>query len=378
MPIQVVIDDVGWWSGTDGSQWQEPYRTGISRNHVPADYQAIIELGKGLGIRPQAATILCEWDKENILRQLPASTWMGGKWDNSKWVGSWLEEAAEIIRNNRQHYELTLHGIGHEYWEGGIFTRAEWTDSNGQMRPRDQVEKHLDYFGKLMDQHNLGPFPESFVPTAFRHCFGPSEGREVSLAELLKKKGINYINSPINSMHHKERVQHGLFGFDAGVMTIDRGEDEFPWTAFPGEPGKELTGPTCGMHWPNMLHPDPERNMEVVQKWINYLKPYNEKPETMLAPDSVVFQHQLAHKMLTAVQIKGNSVELDFLETDNLPGRVGEGGLTMKIVSGEPLKFKATGVKIVSQFVQGNEQFFYTLKLEREPDRLKAQISLIV
>ena len=22
MPIQVVIDDVGWWSGQDGSKWQ--------------------------------------------------------------------------------------------------------------------------------------------------------------------------------------------------------------------------------------------------------------------------------------------------------------------------------------------------------------------
>jgi hypothetical protein len=76
MPVQVVIDDVGWWSGEDGSKRQEPYRTGINRNHVPADYQAIANLGRTLGIRPQAAFILCEWDKENILRQLPTSTWM--------------------------------------------------------------------------------------------------------------------------------------------------------------------------------------------------------------------------------------------------------------------------------------------------------------
>ena len=27
IPIQVVIDDVGWWSGKDGSKQQEPYRT---------------------------------------------------------------------------------------------------------------------------------------------------------------------------------------------------------------------------------------------------------------------------------------------------------------------------------------------------------------
>ena len=37
-PIQVVIDDVGWWSGKDGSKYQEPYRTGINRNHVLPDF----------------------------------------------------------------------------------------------------------------------------------------------------------------------------------------------------------------------------------------------------------------------------------------------------------------------------------------------------
>ena len=26
MPIQVVIDDVGWWSGKDGNKQQEPYQ----------------------------------------------------------------------------------------------------------------------------------------------------------------------------------------------------------------------------------------------------------------------------------------------------------------------------------------------------------------
>lgn len=59
MPIQIVIDDVGWWTGEDGSKRQEPYRTGINRNHVPADYQAIVDLGVKLVVRPQAATILC-------------------------------------------------------------------------------------------------------------------------------------------------------------------------------------------------------------------------------------------------------------------------------------------------------------------------------
>jgi hypothetical protein len=376
MPVQVVIDDVGWWSGEDGSKRQEPYRTGINRNHVPADYQAIASLGKTLGIRPQAAFVLCEWDKENILRKLPTSTWMGKKWDNSKWVGPWMEEAAEIIRNNKNNFEITIHGIGHEYWKGGKFTRAEWTDSLGQMRPQDQIELHLEYFEKLMKQHNLGPLPESFVPCAFRHSFGPSEGRKISLADILAKRGIRYINTPFEIMYNKERVQYGPFGFDADVMTIDRGSDEFQWLVFPAYPSKVLSGPTCGMHWPNILHPDPDRNQESVDRWVNYLKPYHNKKDMMLATDSVAFQQQLAHYQLTKIQLAGNIISLDFSDTDKLPGKTGKGKLAIKIFAEKPLKFKPDGVTILSQSLQKRDELLYVLNLERNEGIIKAQIIL--
>jgi len=374
MPIQVVIDDVGWWSGEDGSKKQEPFRTGINRKHVPADYQAIANLGRALGIRPQAAFILCEWDKENILRNLPTSTWMGEKWDNSKWVGPWMEEAAEIIRNNKNYFELTIHGIGHEYWEGGTFTRAEWTDSKGQMRPQKQVELHIEYFEKLMMQHNLGPLPESFVPCAFRHSFGPSDGRETSLAEILAKRGIRYINTPFGIMYNKERVQYGLFGFDNDIMTIDRGSDEFQWLVFPANPSAILSGPTCGLHWPNMLHPDPDRNQETVEKWVNYLKPYNEKKDMMLAPDSVAFQNQLAHHQLTKMQLTGNSMSLDFSETDKLPYKTGNSELILKILTDKPHQFIPEGITLLSQSLLESNQLLYTVKLRRDIRKKNARI----
>ena len=372
MPLQVVIDDVGWWSGEDGSKRQEPYRTGINRSHVPADYQAIADLGRALGIRPQAAFILCEWDKENILRHLPTSTWMGDKWDNSKWIGPWLEEAAEIIRTNHNHFELTVHGVGHEYWEGETFTRAEWHDSNGQIRPRDQVELHLEYFEKLMNQHNLGPFPKSFVPAAFRHSFGPSADGEVGLAEILEERGINYINTPFSSIYNKERIQYKHFGFDSNVMTIDRGNDEFPWLIFPADPSVELIGPTCGLHWPNMLHPVPERNSEIVERWINYLKPYSVKPEMILAPDSEAFQHQLVHHTFTLTKLNGNLIELDFSETDKIYGLIGKDELTLKIMTEKPLRFKSDTIDILSQLLQEGSEFLYILKLKRKKEILKA------
>lgn len=375
MPIQIVIDDVGWWSGKDGTKQKQPYRTGINRNHVPADYQAIVDLGRKLGVRPQAATILCEWDRENILRNLPTSTWMREQWDNSKWVGAWLDEAADIIRNNQDHYELTLHGVGHEYWQDENFTRAEWADRSGQMRPLDQVELHLDYFEKLLNQNRLGPFPTSFVPTAFLHGFGLTGEHKISMAGVVKKRGINYINTPFSNMFNAKGAQFGLFGIDAGVMTVDRGEDLFDWNILGKEPSGAISGPTCGLHWPNLLHPDPSRNAEIVDAWVKLLKPYHEKPATLLARNSLSFRNQLVHHVCTKVLVREDEIDIDFIETNKLKDQLSNDQLTIKIESARKQTFSSDDVKIAdTKIAQEKDRYLYTLEIHRIKELEKAKV----
>jgi hypothetical protein len=376
MPIQVVIDDVGWWNGHNGSQQQEPFRTGFSRNHVPEDYQAIVDLGRALNIRPQAATILCEWDRRNILRRLPTATWMGAEWDNSKWVGPWMEKAADIIRNNRDHYELTMHGVGHEYWTGGKFTRAEWAERNGTMRPLDQVEAHLDAYAELLDQNQLGPFPSAWVPCAFYHGFGPIGESRISAAEVVKKRGIAYINTPFNIMGNKEGVQYGLFGFDAGVITVDRGQDALGWTSTGVAPTRAVRGPTCGMHWPNVLHPDPQRNSETVDGWVRFLRPFNDRVETMLAQDSLFFRNQLVHNVCTALTMEQRTVRLDFTRVDGMPGTLGRKELTLRFKSPAPMQLHSRTINVASQSADKKDGFILTtVRLERIPGRPQAELT---
>ena len=57
-------------------------------------------------------------------------------------------------------------------------------------------------------------------------------------------------------MHNSEAVDHEVFGFDAKVMTIDRGHDLLDWNITDKVPVGKLQGPTCGMHWANLIHPD--------------------------------------------------------------------------------------------------------------------------
>jgi hypothetical protein len=379
IPIQVVIDDVGWWSGYDGSEMQEPYRSGINRNHVSTDYTAIVELGKRLGIRPQAAIVLCEWDKKNILRKLPTATWMGKAWDNSKWVGSWMEEAAEIIRNNEKHLELTLHGVGHEYWTDGKFTRAEWADENGWMRLQEQVEKHLDFFEKLMQQHQLGPFPTSFVPTAFLHGFGQTPGHNVSMAEILSKRGIKYINTPFHNMYNANAVKYKYFGFDTDVLTIDRGKDVLPWNATGVTPTGCLPGLTCGMHWANLIHPDPNRNSEVVKSWGEFLLPYQDREETMLASDSGSFQSQLLYHECTEMTQNGNTIQFDFRKTDRFQGNKLKETFTIKIKSKFDFQIFSDSLEVLSQSLKKLEEYFIqTFELKRKLDVSESSLKILV
>ncbi len=328
-PLQIVLDDVGWWSGTNDSRQNGPYRTGINRRHVPADYLAIAELGRRLGMRPQAAMILCEWDRENILKNVPSATWMGKNWDNSLNIGPQLDEAAEIIRTNNKYFEFTLHGLGHEFWhKDGTFSRAEWADDTG-LRSEKEIKLHLDYFYKIMEMNGLGGFPKSFVPCAFKYIFG---GNNI-LTRLLKEAGIEYVSTGFNCMKTFETPQFELFGIDDSMFIVDRGnEPGVAWYSIGGDvPDKIIEGCICGLHWPNILHENPERNMEVVERWVKYFKDHNKVFTKILAPDTLHHRAQLAYCNLTDLQLKDEVLTLDFSRFFKLFDRHFHEGMTLRL-----------------------------------------------
>ena len=380
LPIQVVIDDVGWWSGKDGSANQEPFRTGIARNHVPEDYQAIVSLGKALGIRPQAAMILCEWDRENILKKLPESTWMGEKWDNSKWIGPWYDQAASIINNNKEHIEISMHGIGHEWWVNGIASRAEWADDDGIMRPEKDVRNHIDAFAEILHQNKLGELPTSFVPANFAHSFGVTKGNKHSMAQIIKEYGFSYINTTFNyNFHRSERVQYGSFGVDSGILTVDRGTDLLRYNEISTQPSGEIIGSTCGLHWPNLLHKNPERNQEIVDGWVKVLTPYQNRQETMLARNSLEFQQQIVHHKFTKAKVHDDEIHIDMTDTKAINTIIQNQELTIKVSSDHTLNFTSDSIAIQSistvQQEIGEYSIIYTLKVKMT-DKAKAVLSL--
>jgi len=372
MPLQIVIDDVGWWSGKDGNKVQEPFRTGIDRHHIPEDYEAIARLGKKLGMRPQAAFILGEWDRENILRSIPSSTWMGENWDNSRWLGPWLDDAARIIRDSADFFELTLHGLGHEYWQDGTFTRAEWHDQEGNMRPTDQVLAHLDAYERIMHQNDLGDFPTSFVPAAFLHCYG--DGQK-GLAAILKKRGITFISTPFSTMHRREELQTPILGIDQGIATVDRGHlPPIPWDRIAADPGDDIPGPILGFHWPNILHPDPEQNSAVVDRWVEFLQSFGHRFGRLLSPNTAAFQTQLAFHLGVDLELREDEFILDFATFQPLAVAAVHDHFVLEVKSTADLKFTSPDITLLS-VERDPETTHCTLQLQVDEDQQNAHIT---
>ncbi len=269
MPLQIIVDDVGWWSGEDGSQYNQPYRTGIGRDHQPEDYLALAALGKELGMRILAGFVLCEWDKTNLLKKLPSATWMGGDWDNAGIRSEDKERAAEIIRNERAAIEIGLHGIGHEFWVDGRMERAEFHNNDCEMRDSDEIRRHLDFFFQLMEQYHLAPPPSTFIPPALKHSFGNGEE---GFQKLLSEFGISSVTTRFDKARQFSRPLHPHITWESKVLLVDRGQAACAWNDIACEPVFAFDRPFLTLHWANILHQDPRKNLDIVRKWADFLR----------------------------------------------------------------------------------------------------------
>jgi len=286
--VQLIIDDVGWVHGADESHMGKPYRNGVSRFHTIEDYQPIARIGKHLGIKPVIAMVLGDWDRDNILRDIPGATWMGSSWDNSELIknfGDQLDEIVEFLNHNQDYLEIGMHGLQHEYWENGKMSRAQFYDEAGRMRTPSVVEAHVDAFFRIMDRNGLKAEVKNFVPPAF--CY---ECYDNGMTKILKSYGFKYIQTQFKQMRN---APDAIIFEEDGMLYIDRPDDELDWCETDVYPVKRITHPTYGLHWSNVMCKNPQNNPVLAQQWINALENQVNEDHIILAKDSDDFANQL-------------------------------------------------------------------------------------
>lgn len=359
MPLMISVEDVGWWSGKDGSAFNQPFRTGMQRDHVPEDYIALAALGKGLDTRILSGFVLCEWDKDDLLKKLPTATWMGEAWTISKDTQAKKEQASEIIKKHQQYIELALHGVGHEFWIKGRMERTEFHNEACEMRDPDEIRKHLEYFFKLMDQYHFDFKPETFIPPALKHSFGNGDN---GFQKILNEFGIHYVTLIFNraKMYSKPLTQKVTW--ENNVLMVERGESEISWNTVAASPCFKFDRPVMALHWANILHPDPEKNMEVVQNWIQYIKKHTRKKGILLAEDLKSGCTQYLHRIFSKLEKSGGDISIDVRWMKKVPGIFAGKTIFLKTKIPGDIYFKIKGACMEST-TRKAEHTFLKLKI---------------
>lgn len=356
MPIFVVVEDVGWWQGLDGSTNNEPFRNRFPRRHCLDDYKAIARLAMRLKMKIALGMVLGEWDRSNFLKNVVGATWMGAFWDNHINQGPWLDEAAGFLNDHRDWLEIACHGLCHEFWRDGRLERSEFHDGSGRMRPNDIVKSHLDAFGQLLAENNLPGFPQIFLPPALHHSFGNGEN---SMQALLSAYGIKYVVTVFSRAHRYSAPQHEKITWECGVGLLERGLSPIPWHVSAAPPVWDFQNPILPLHWSNLLHPDPEKNCAVVDGWAKMLESKASTMEYMLAADFTSCWSQAAAYHLAKPAAHEGKIIFDPGMLAKVPGF--NGSIILKIQCPALFKCQCRGGQLVP--CQGDSPGIQTVEL---------------
>ena len=343
LPIFLVIEDVGWWQGEDGSSKNQPYRNRFDRRHCLADYQALARLARRLSMRVALGMVMGEWDRTNFLKGVTGATWMGAAWDNTMNRGPWFEEAAGYLRDQRHLLEIALHGICHEFWQDGRMQRSEFHDQEGRMRPEAIVRSHLEAFAELLAQNGLPDSPRLFVPPALNHSFGNGEE---SMQALLHGFGINYVTTRFSRARQYSVPIHPDITWESEVVLLERGLSPVDWDVTAAEPILYLSNPILALHWGNLLHSDPRRNGEIVDAWADLIIGGTWGTDHILAADLAACWRQAAVYYLANMWQEAGTVIIDLSSVPDLPCL--SGSFFLKTEQRRPVTVHCTGAQILS------------------------------
>ncbi|MFU8859807.1 MAG: hypothetical protein ACNA8K_05230 [Cyclonatronaceae bacterium] len=378
-PFAIAIDDLGWMDGSSLGDDGGPWRTGLRRDFDVRDYKAVVDIAKATGVRLQAAFILSELDRLNIIGQYPHMTWQQGKWDNTRNIGQNQIEIMDFVKENAAWLEFGLHGVGHEFWdENGKRTRAEFynTDENSP-RPEHLMNKNLDVFEQIMAQYGLTrenghSFPESFVPPAYGYYWNPDG--DYSTGSILAKRGLKYVNTQFNYVSELNPPADGSGGFDNGVLVLDRHNYGNPWyelASLPRSPIGTYQTEIIETHWSNLLAADDFLQESLNNEWAEFYRSVQEHPDYYLAKNTEQFYSQwLYRRHVTVTEEHAGRVQIDArsmpAEAYQRADMLGNMVLALKLPEGTHIsKALINGNPVPGFFSDAGYQFIYLPKLER-------------
>ncbi len=319
-PMQLFLDDVGWFWGWNHHVLGMPSRTGIPRRHVLADYIAINEIGRKLGMKICVAFCIGEWDRHNILRRVPNSNLLGENWDSAAYLDLAEAERIRDHLNTAEYVEIALHGLLHDQWHDGKWIGGEeyllpkgypetLKSDRHLLAPVDHIRKHLDAFFEIYDDWGFQKKIRAFASPGGAW----DTWKDDSFTRILSEYGIRFwCNNDIGAC---------LVSND--IIKNPKVTELVTWEAYGVDPRYFPTYPIeklgiMGGHWPNILHFDPENNLDRVDAWKSFFDRNTAQFGAMQSKDIGSAHCQLVYKSHGRVIETENETVLDLTEADKL------------------------------------------------------------
>lgn len=305
--LQITMDDLGWFCGTDDRKQKGPARSGMPRRHCARDYEAVNELGRRLNMKINCAFIMGEWDPDNRLRKIPTLSKYGAEWNNAAYLDT--EEAAKCVEviNASEYIDMAVHGLLHNCYEPGAgYGNSDYFYfKNGEYFPAREahVIMRLEAYFDLLKYHGFNKKINSFIPPNFTYQWD-------WLARILKKYGIEYISTMFETMRNRPDIE--IAAVDNGIITVDRNNNLIPWYEVASDPRvfPAVTG-IFGCHWPNVLSMDPDGYGEVLDGWEAYFRTCSENFGIILSRDMAFFATQSVYKRFAQVHEENGRLTVD-------------------------------------------------------------------
>lgn len=332
--LQIVIDDLGWMNGKDDRENGGPSRTGMPRKHCAEDYIAINALGKALNMKISCAFVLGEWDPDNRLKQIPYFSMYGDGWDNAKYLDR--EELSRMVEaiNSSDYIDVCIHGLMHGNQKPGI-DNNDSSDFFYRINkvsyafPENELRKKLDLFFEILKDSGVKKKVVAYVPSAALYM--PN-----TMSRLLPEYGVHYTVQPFRSVQNFPEKDPFLVTVENGMIVTDRCNfiqqegftrtmDIVPWDELASD-FTVLPKASCfvGTHWPNYLHEDPARSLELTERTASYFLSCAEVFGTILSRDVAFYSTQALYKRFARTEEENGVFTVDVSAVPKPVGNLGK------------------------------------------------------
>lgn len=296
-PLSVGIDDVGWKRGWSTAGTGGPWRGGmpVGRWMVWEDYEALVYVAEAVKTRLQCLFVMSEFDRSNICAEYPTTTQEGSSWNNSALMSDDDFTIMNYIRDNAAYIEFGLHGVGHEHWDDGVRTRAEFANGSSPWLWSD-VCGHMECFQRLIDQYGIS-FPRSFVAPAHCYYYNPSDPRDTGA--LMRSWGVKYADHP------------ATYVTDNGLMVLAR-IFHISWDQTSTSPRTIAPGYYYeGAHWTNFVEVDPANNHIAGDKWIVWFNQIKDLSDRYVPKNTAQLFSQYLYQRYASINREGSTAHID-------------------------------------------------------------------